>query len=699
MRGGEPMRSLWLEILLRSDLCPATGEGVAGAIDMEIAHEFGLPLVPAKRIKGCLHEVAKDLCDCGALSPKDVGQLFGLPGQETSGVLHFYDARVYQVPQFDPFDDYEALVKELKSQREIKPAEVLNALTLLRTRTALEEDSGSAKDNSLRTMRVIKKGTVLRSRVDIDAPGQEHHLQTVLEKCVKGLRNMGLGRTRGLGEVRCSLTLKKMETLEALVPEQISISAGGPEEIELSYKLQLDTPLLISGPRGLYGSCEDWIPGSVIMGAFAGLYILEHQLGQDAHQDEEFARLFLRDGVKFGYAFPTVEKRMFYPCPASWLQVKSKDQCYDLAYGRPETEQLRGERRLVCMEDGEVIVHEPRKEVRMHHARPLDRGIGHVKGNEKPDEGQFFQYVSLSAGQTFAGTLRGKAQDIEMLLACLEKRNHKLRLGRSRTAEYGNVTYRPDKEPRLLEKEELPERMAERFMLWMIAPMVLYDEMGRTTMEGQGLLDEINQFFACGANLEKAFVKHGELGGYHTRWRLPKPQRQVLGAGSVLIIRTEKAIDLQKLENKVWGQKTGEGCGAVKAIALKQKENLCRMALRNSMDAVKKEEQQEKQNRRVHGFIGQLQERNRTERERERQSQEGRRTSPAKMLKATAIYQLIALFKQKKEYDPWEAEIEKIKDPEKRNDCLEFIKPCEHKSHAFIEAYLQNAKWKARLEG
>lgn len=92
------MRIGWLEIELQSELCPSTGEGIAGIIDTEIAHEYGLPIIPAKRIKGCLLNAAKELRDNGIVFQEEVKLLFGDPGKDKSGALHVQDAHIYKVP-------------------------------------------------------------------------------------------------------------------------------------------------------------------------------------------------------------------------------------------------------------------------------------------------------------------------------------------------------------------------------------------------------------------------------------------------------------------------------------------------------------------------------------------------------------------------------------------------------------------------
>ena len=49
-----------IRIKLYSDLCPGNGYSYYGTIDSEAEHDsFGIPYIPARRIKGCLRECAE----------------------------------------------------------------------------------------------------------------------------------------------------------------------------------------------------------------------------------------------------------------------------------------------------------------------------------------------------------------------------------------------------------------------------------------------------------------------------------------------------------------------------------------------------------------------------------------------------------------------------------------------------------------
>jgi hypothetical protein len=63
---------------------------------------------------------------------------------------------------------------------------------------------GAPKENTLRTMRVILRGTVFRALLDFVVEPQPDDL-ALLAACVKALRRAGTGRNRGRGRVQAEL--------------------------------------------------------------------------------------------------------------------------------------------------------------------------------------------------------------------------------------------------------------------------------------------------------------------------------------------------------------------------------------------------------------------------------------------------------------------------------------------------------------
>ena len=100
-----------LTITLCSDLCAGSGYAYAGVIDSDICYDdFGLPYIPAKRLKGCMRESAQSIL-YDFISQEDVEKLFGAAGEKSCGLLAINNARI---------SNYDKIVEELKILRKIE---------------------------------------------------------------------------------------------------------------------------------------------------------------------------------------------------------------------------------------------------------------------------------------------------------------------------------------------------------------------------------------------------------------------------------------------------------------------------------------------------------------------------------------------------------------------------------------------------
>ncbi|NGZ74058.1 RAMP superfamily CRISPR-associated protein [Saccharibacillus alkalitolerans] len=705
------MSTLWLEIELHSELCAANGDGTSGVVDIEIASEYGLPVIPAKRIKGCLREVALELQACGLGESLDV--LFGVPGEQYSGALHLEDAHLFEIPsaskhfKLEP-QEYESVREETKAKGKKFQQHLLDELTMLRTRTAIDEDHGSAADGSLRTMRVLQAGIKLRSRIELifaaqTDPSTIAQAQLLLERCVKGLRSIGLGRTRGMGEVRCSL--KVGEQLQDFVQQKCDLK--GTEEIEVPFRLKLEQPVLIPGNGGLYHSSASSIPGSVLLGALAGTFIRQKGLGAQAHTDPDFARIFLRGGVKFGYALPVSRDQVFAPCPANWQRVKNEDQVYDVP-GAGELEdqeggqlELRSLSYYVYLQSNMLYKYELEKEVRMHHSRPQDRNYAHPKGPDRGvNEGQFFQYTSLSEGQLFEGTLRGSSDDLNQLLGCLGAENNQLRLGRSRTAEYGKVRFeRMESASPVLYESPASVQSARQITICLYTPMVLVDRNGRAEANPDLLIEQLSEALGSQVQLGESRLKFGVLAGYNAQWRMPKPQTPVLEAGTTIVLQLEKgtfsAEQITMIESTRWGSRTGEGCGALRVLSLVDKAISAKgMKLETFTNALVEAV--------TSGFLENMEKLIEERSKRRKEYTEGREAAKNDKNKyeqartgSTKLRQYWNLAKHKQFKAPSDKE-SKVKEKPELTKLLAILLKVQEKSPAFINGYFQTLIWEAR---
>ncbi|WP_107841101.1 RAMP superfamily CRISPR-associated protein [Metasolibacillus meyeri] len=560
------MRQYELFITLTSDLSPGSGDSVAGLIDHEITHEQGFPVIPAKRLKGALRHMAKELVDWGYTENDKVDILFGKIGEGGSGGFKIYDATLYQIPEWyfkekvEPIENMDALKQGLHDKNS---GEILALWTMVHTKTAIDHNSGQAKTGSLRSMRVINRGLTFKSSITLDNEGDYEFL----EACVKALRHLGYGRTRGLGEVTCTLSPVNITDKEVGVENSPSSTTT---EMEQPFRITLQQPVLLAGNEGLYDSCANFISGSTLLGVFASLYIQARKLENEAHRDEEFARLFLRGGISFGYAYPEINGQVFTPCPLHIQREKHGSAAYREGFSDPPL--VRKINQLAFIDGEKLLLHEPKKEMRMHHARPDDRRIGRALNDAKEAEGkgvdgnkgQFYYYTALSRGQSFVGTLRGNASDIALLMALLAKRGNKIQLGRSRTAEYGEATLLPLCK---LSKEDKAVKNDKKVAIYCETPLALQDKTGRYVADPQLFISQIESTLGVAITIEKTFLKQTILKGYNAKWRLPKQEKVAFDAGTVLLVSAEKDVDWQTVEKTLWGSDTAHGCGKVRVLS------------------------------------------------------------------------------------------------------------------------------------
>ncbi|MFU0791765.1 MAG: RAMP superfamily protein [Virgibacillus proomii] len=583
-----------LTITLQSDLSPGSGDSIAGVVDHDITHEHGIPTIPAKRIKGALRGVAKEFVDWGFASQCEVDQLFGKPGAQYSSRFKIYDAKLASIPAgyFDnkdvvKVDDYDTFIAQIKKH---DTAKVLSLFTMLYTKTATEH--GQAETGSLRTIRVINRDLVFKSIIELETNAQA----ALLNDCVKGLRHLGYGRTRGLGEVECKLE-EDRSSVETGIKLNVAIKNSDQEDqfVKQVLRITLQQPTLLAGSKGLYYSCTDFVPGSALLGVFASLYIKKHNLEDDAHKNSDFARLFLRGDVSFGYAYPEVVGKVFMPCPAHIQRIKNENRAMLEEKKTDPTIVLRKINSLAYMEEStnELLLHVPAKEFRMHHSRPEDRRIGRAvndtKGAEivEGEKGQFYYYIALCKGQSFISELKGKQKDIQMLVSLLKEVDHTIHLGRSRTAEYGAAKVEMvDKTPNVgvIKAQKGDQKVA----IYLVTPLTLQNEVGRYVVDAELLIAQLERELGAPLKVEKMYLKETVLTGYNAKWRLPKQEKLALDAGTVLIVSTQaKDVDWSLVEEQQWGTETGQGCGEISVLRYTQinKQFTCK-----SMNKLKKDD-------------------------------------------------------------------------------------------------------------
>lgn len=190
-----------LKITLESDAAFGRGDGVAGAIDTEVQHDQnGFPFLNGRTIKGLLVQECADIL--AALSKNSMWEqcarrLFGAPGSSPG------DSALMMVGNALLSEDLRLAIKSDIKEKRIRPEEVLDLFTSTRSQTAIDE-SGVARDSSLRRIRVILRKTPFESELFFVEQPPTSDL-ALLAACIKAFRRGGTGITRGLGRLSAEL--------------------------------------------------------------------------------------------------------------------------------------------------------------------------------------------------------------------------------------------------------------------------------------------------------------------------------------------------------------------------------------------------------------------------------------------------------------------------------------------------------------
>ena len=568
-----------LTIELLSDLCAGTGEASGGAMDTAVAEdEYGIPVIPGKRIKGLFREAAEELMDHGLASSVDVDTVFGVTGGAENGV-HF--STLYPIGYQKMRSVLEAMKKDKMWTSYSERKWVQDFYTTVRTQTAIGA-AGVADDNTLRSSRVVcqkckgdaKHGNrMFEGEVDIPE-AMEKQYEELLGQCAKMVRHIGLNRTRGYGNVVCRVEPQKRsaETFATtvLTDREKLITDSSPEgDMALGIHLILEQPCVME---------ENFISGRSLMGSFASAFLRRARAeGEDIkniHENEQFWSLFLSGEVQYGFCWPYENKRVHEPLPKSFVKEKhgKSTKIYDLAACEREEliafmdgKEKAGEVFAAFEGEKNIYCSEVQRDTRNHHRRPEDRAIGHAAGKDgKGDRstGQLYSFDLIKAGQEFYGEIRGKKLLLEELQK-LVKNGDRLYFGAGRTAEYGSVQvcWEQVKQPA---HDIEPD---EHTVITLCAPFTAEDVYGN---ESTALSDVLRAIFPERALSELmphtvSFLEERVYGGYQAKWGMPLPQRIALAPGSEVVIY---GMELSKkeavrLESISYGRYTEEGYGRI----------------------------------------------------------------------------------------------------------------------------------------
>lgn len=192
-----------IEVKLITEAIFGSGYSIPSEVDLEVVtDENGLPYMKAKTFKGNFREAMEEIVEIvgrekyGYIVDKLLGT--GEAGVEQWRTLKFSDMRLPS--------NIRKIIEEAVLERKIEAQEIKEALTEVRSFTSVD-DEGSSKIGSLRQLRVIKNNLKFEVELNSERELTEEELG-ILAMTTSYLRHIGTMRTRGKGEIKCTLLEK-----------------------------------------------------------------------------------------------------------------------------------------------------------------------------------------------------------------------------------------------------------------------------------------------------------------------------------------------------------------------------------------------------------------------------------------------------------------------------------------------------------
>lgn len=370
-----------LRITLKSDMCSASGDGFSLSIDTDVSYDsHGLPVIPSRRIKGCMLESAK------YIGAQNIGGIFGVSGTNR-GSLRIGNA----VPE-----GYASLCTEAENSGK-NAQQILALFTSVKASTAIEDDT--AKNESLRFMRAVNHYSPFDgSEMVFTAPIEiEEQYFDELSRICRAVRNIGYKRTRGFGAVRCGLVMSEQSSAST-----VSGKITDDEAVyELRYSIRNESALMLPGSSS--SETADYISGTSIMGFFANQYLKNHS------DDSDFEEMFLRHGVIFSNLYITSpEGTAAFPAPAAIAKDKTQSAEHGTVYEN-----------LLIVGENHVRILKPLKSGYFATGKEVKVQTKTVYHHSTGDDSTLYTQTCICPGQVFSGIVTGKGKYLRNIAEAL----------------------------------------------------------------------------------------------------------------------------------------------------------------------------------------------------------------------------------------------------------------------------------------
>ncbi len=543
----------YIRVTLLSDLCVSSGNSFGNLVDSDYCTDSkGLPIIPGRRLKGCLRQAADLLVTTGLISDDERKALFG-DSLDHKGCLSVSDARIEGYREIDSWLGSPLLPASLKT--ELQPGNISGMFSTVRGQTRMKD--GVADKGSLRYTRVLSrynpitgKSMVMTAEAALlpDSHLSEEELCEALQKCCRATRHMGLNRNRGLGFVRLDYIGENNETDRGSVFGETKAGDAVPapvnelsetlpgEKCMLRYRVLLDLNLIMNG----ISEQLSFIPGRSVIGCLAQAYINKirneeslrsEDLDSVLAEDSVFRKLFLTGDVSWSDLTPVIGNVRSEPTPLSFLYLKNRgsflNQLYESVPPDEKTKTLEGT--WAAKTENGYLVASAQSENVYHHR--------HEKAQEQ--DAMLYTHTSLIRNALYEGRVTLPQEMLPVVTALLSTAD--LRFGHSKNAQYSKCCLKGIS--RISEcREEVVLQKGEPVFVVLTSDMNLTVN-GRYVSDAGEAREVLSREIGLENRIPEKQMDHLQfalIGGYHAKWHMQKMQLPVIRGGSVFCFEAKE---------------------------------------------------------------------------------------------------------------------------------------------------------------
>ena len=206
-----------LTIKLLSPTMLMSGQGDVNTDSTIIHDRYGIPYIPAKRVRGVLYESALEVAEMMELSKldtftiEDVNLLFN---RSTDNQLVEDNPKLaisnLTIADYDAVaSDIEALQSDEHLKKIFTKDRILGEYTSMRYYTSIKKNKGIALEGTLHNSRVLNRHLEFKGNIAIDYMTETERL--ILSCAARNLTGIGGKRNRGFGRIECTIDDKAFD--------------------------------------------------------------------------------------------------------------------------------------------------------------------------------------------------------------------------------------------------------------------------------------------------------------------------------------------------------------------------------------------------------------------------------------------------------------------------------------------------------